>query len=61
MGLIVVLIFAWYPSILAVYGVSVGLVVLALAAFIKPAKTSWLLVVLMAAIGYWHLWLALFD
>ena len=61
MGLIVVLIFAWYPSILAVYGVSVGLVVLALAAFIKPAKTSWLVVALMAAIGYWHLWLGLLD
>ncbi len=60
-GLIIVIIFAFYPSILALYGVSVGVGVLVLAAAIKPTKASWLLVILMAAIGYWYLWLALFD
>ncbi len=57
MGLILVCIFAFSPSILALYGVSTGLAIMIAAAVMKPTKSSWLIVILTAAIGYWYLWL----
>lgn len=43
-GLIIAIIFAFYPSITAVYGVSVGLSLLIAAAFLKLTRGAWIIV-----------------
>ena len=56
MGLILVGIFALYPSVASIYGVGTGLAVLTLGVICKPTKGAWFIVGLAAALGYWRLW-----
>ncbi len=61
MGVIIVCIFALYPSMTSIYGVSVGIAVLMIAAIIKSTRINWLVVFVAGGVGYWHLWLELID
>ena len=58
-GLIAILVFVFYPILLGVYGVSVGVGLLALGACLAATRGAWLWVILGAAIGYLPLWLEL--
>ena len=52
LGLIAILVFFMYPSMLSVYGVSVGVSLLLLGACLAPSRGAWLFVFLGAVIGY---------
>ena len=52
LGLIAILVSFMYPSMLNVYGVSVGVSLLLLGACLTPTRAAWLFVLLGAAIGY---------
>ena len=52
LGLIAILVFFMYPSMLSVYGVSVGVSLLLIGACLAPSRSAWLITLLGAAIGY---------
>ena len=51
-GLITILVFFMLPSVLSLYGVTVGVSLLLLGACLTPTRAAWLTVVLSAMIGY---------